>query len=133
MPSAAVESAFQTRLYEFTSGDPPVIPAIVAGQPDDEHDVFIILQYPVVNGSKPALQRRYFEEGAARFVLNVRRTVEMADALGMADDLAAIFRDYKFHGIETFTPSPPIVNEVSNDGNWFTLTVIVPYRYQFDD
>jgi len=133
MPSAAVEFAFQTRLFEVTSGDPPVIPAIVSGQPDNGHDAFIILQYPVVNGSKPALQRRYFEDGAARLVLNVRRSVEMADALGMADDLAGVFRDYRFHGIETFTPSPPIVNDVSNDGNWFSLAVIVPYRYQFDD
>src|SRR4029077_6642964 len=100
MPSAAVELAFQTRLSEVTSGDPPVIPAIVSGQPDNGHDAFIILQYPVVNGSKPGLQRRYFEDGAARLVLNVRRSVEMADALGMADDLAGVFRDYKFHGIE---------------------------------
>jgi hypothetical protein len=133
MPSAAVEFAFQARLYEATSGDPPAIPAIVSGQPDNGTDAFIVIQYPVVNGSKPVLGRHYFEEGAARLVLNVRRTLEMADALAMADDLASTFRDYKFHGIESFTPSPPIVNDTSNDGNWFSLSVIVPYRYQFYD
>jgi hypothetical protein len=133
MPSAAVEAAFQARLYEYTLGDPPVISAIVAGQPNNTHDAFIVIQYPVVNGSKPALERRYFEEGAARFVLNVRRTAEMEAALGIADDLVSIFRDRKFHGIETFTPDPPTVNDTSNDGNWFSLSVIVPYRYQFDD
>ena len=133
MPSAAVEFAFQARLYESTSGDPPAIPAIVAGQPDSSHDAFIIIQYPVVDGSKPVLERHYFEEGAARLVVNVRRTLEMADALDIADGVASIFRDRRFHEIETFTPSPPIVNDTSNDGNWFSLSVIVPYRYQFDD
>jgi hypothetical protein len=133
MPSAAVEAAFQARLYEFTLGDPPVVPAIVSGQPPNGADAWIVLQYPVVNGTKPVLGRHYFEEGAARFVLNVRRSVEMDAALGLADDLAGIFRDRKFYDIETFTPSPPIVNDVTNDGNWFSLSVIVPYRYQFYD
>jgi len=133
MPSAAVEFAFQARLYEATSGDPPIIPAIVSGQPPISGNAWIMCQYPVVNGSKPVLGRHYFEEGAARLVLNVRRSLEMADALGMADDLASVFRDHKFHGIESFTPSPPIVNDTSNDGNWFSLSVIVPYRYQFYD
>ena len=133
MPSAVVEAAFQARYYENTLNDPPLYPAIMSAQPDTSLSAFVVLQYPVVNGSKPALQRRYFEEGAARFVLNVHRRIEMDAALGLADNLAAIFRDRKFYDIETFTPSPPIVNEVSNDGNWFSLSVIVPYRYQFDD
>jgi hypothetical protein len=133
MPSAVVEAAFQARLYEYTLGDPPVISAIVSGQPSNDHDAFIVIQYPVVNGSKPTIGRRYFEEGAARFVLNVRRTAEMEAALGIADEIASIFRDRKFHDIETFTPSPPIVNDTTNDGNWLSLSVIVPYRYQFDD
>lgn len=133
MPSAAVEAAFQARYYEYTLGDPPIIPAIVSGQPPNGVDAFVELQYPVVNGSKPTIGRHFFEEGAARFVLNVRRTAEMDAALGIADEIASIFRYRKFHGIETFTPSPPIVNDTSNDGNWFSLSVIVPYRYQFDD
>jgi len=133
MPSAAVEFAFQARLYEATSGDPPVIPAIVSGQPENGVDAFVIIQYPVVNGSKPVLGRHYFEEGAARLVLNVRRTLEMADALAMADDMAGTFRDYKFHGIETFTPSPPMVNDTSNDGNWFSLSVVAASRNKIYD
>ena len=133
MPSAAVEAAFQARYYEQTLNDPPLYPAILSGQPNNALDAYVILQYPVVNGTKPVIGRHYFEEGAARFVLNVRRSVEMDVALALADELAAMFRDYRFHGIETFTPSPPIVNDVSNDGNWFSLSVIVPYRYQFED
>ena len=133
MPAAAVEAAFQARYYEATLNDPPLMPAIVVGQPDNTHDAFVILQYPVVNGIKPVLGRTYFEEGAARFVLNVRRTTEMDAALALADNIASIFRDRKFYDIETFTPSGAIVNDTTNDGNWFSLSVIVPYRYQFDD
>ena len=133
MPAAAVEAAFQARYYEFTLNDPPIIPAIEVGQPANSHDAFVILQYPVVNGVKPALNRHYLEEGAARFVLNVRRSTEMDAAFALADSIASMFRDYKFHGIETFTPSAPIINDTTNDGNWFSLSVIVPYRYQFDD
>jgi len=127
MPSAVVEAAFQARLYEYTLGDPPVIPAIISGPPSKTDDAFIVIQYPVVNGSKPTIGRRYFEEGAARFVLNVRRSSEMENALALADDIASMFRDRKFHSIETFTPSPPIINDTSNDGNWFSLSVIAPY------
>ena len=133
MPSAVVDAAFQARYYEHTLNDPPLYSAILSGQPANSLDAFVILQYPVVNGSKPTIGRHYFEEGAARFVLNVRRTAEMEAALSIADDLASIFRDRKFHGIQTFTPSPSIINDTSNDGNWFSLSVIVPYRYQFDD
>ena len=133
MPSAAVEAAFQARLYEYTLGDPPVYSGDRVGPARQCARCVRVFQYPVVNGSKPVLGRHYFEEGAARFVLNVRRSVEMDAALGLADDLAGIFRDRKFHDIETFTPSPPIVNDTSNDGNWFCLSVIVPYRYQFYD
>ena len=132
MPAAAVEAAFQARQFELMP-TVPVIPAIVLGQPSDAHDAFIVIQYPVANGLKPALQRHYFEEGAARFVLNVRRSMEMEDALSMADDIASAYRDQTFLGVETFTPSPPIINDTTNDGNWFSLSVIVPYRYQFDD
>ena len=133
MPSAAVEAAFQARYFETLGIDPPVIPAIVVGQPDNTYDAFVVIQYPVVNGLKPALQRHYLEEGAARLVLNVRRSMEMEDALAIADNIAEAFRDREFHGVETFTSSPPIVNDSTNDGNWFSLSVIVPYRYQFDD
>ena len=133
MPAAAVEAAFQARLLEYTSDSPPVIPAIVSTQPNPAYDAFIVVQYPVVNVIKPVLERHYCEEGGARIVLNVRRSVDMEDALTMAGGIASIFRDYKFHDIQTFTPSGPIVNDTSNDGNWFSLSVIVPYRYQFDD
>jgi hypothetical protein len=34
--------------------------------------------------------------------------------------------------VEVFEPSPPIVNDDNEDGNYFELAVVIPYRYQFD-
>ena len=133
MPSAVVEAAFRARYLEEMANDPPLISAIVSAQPSNDLDAYVVIQYPVVNGSKPTIGRHYFEDGAARIVLEARRTGEMEDVLSTADEIASIFRDRKFHGIETFTPDPPTVNDASNDGNWFSLSVIIPYRYQFDD
>jgi hypothetical protein len=132
MPAAAVEAAFQARQFA-SMPTVPIIPAIVSGEVPKDYDAWIEIQYPVANGIKPALGRHYFEEGAARLVLNVRRSMEMEDALSIADDIASVYRDITFDGVETFTPSPPIINDTTNDGNWFSLSVIVPYRYQFDD
>lgn len=137
MPSAAVKSAFDARLLSYTSGSPPELDAITFGPPSNSDNAFLVIQFPIVNGNRPALGRHFTEDGAARLVLNVRRSYfEEDSAYEMADDLARVFRGLKpkdFYGIETFAPSAPIVNDTSNDGNWFSLSVIVPYRYQFSE
>lgn len=130
MPSAAVEAAFQARLAaSWTISQ--VLGNGVTEAPDGA-DAFLIVQYPVVNSEKPVLGRRYFEEGAARMVLQVKREIGLAEGLAWADTLAALFRTVKFSGVETFAPSAPIIDDDNDDGNWFELAVIVPYRYQFD-
>jgi len=133
MPMAVVKAAFDARYVEFRGNDPPLYDAItVSDVPED--DAFVVIQFPLVTGEQPVLQRHFVEEGAARLVLNVRREAyEEVAAYEVADDLARIYRLQKFAGVETFTPSSPIVNDTSDDGNWFSLSVIVRYRYQFYD
>lgn len=138
MPSAAVDTAFKTRLRDLwtvsqvVGGLGPSDPADTPADPPAGVDVFLVVQYPVVNAEKPGLGRRYFEEGAARLVLNVKVEVGLPQALAWADTLAALFRTQKFDGVETFAPSGAAVDDANDDGNWFELSVIVPYRYQFD-
>ena len=36
-----------------------------------------------------------------------------------------------FDGVEVFEPSAPIVNDDNEEGNYYELAVIVPYRYQY--
>lgn len=135
MPAAAVEAAFQAKLASsWANANQVVLDANgEARSPPENVNAFLVVQYPIVNGDKPVIGRRYFENGAARLVLNVKAGIGMADSLAMADTLAALFRDVDLAtGVETFTPSGAIVNNVNDDINWFSLSVIVPYRYQFN-
>lgn len=131
MPSAAVHAAFKSRLSNWHAG------TLVDGQATTEPpvgvDAFLVLQYPVVTGSQPVLGKTFFEDGAARLVLNVKRDVGLEYGMGLADDLADLFRDAKFSDVQVFTPSAPIIRDDIDDGNWIELSVIVPYRYQFND
>jgi len=104
-----------------------------ATPPDDGRE-FVVIQYPVSEGSRPVLTRRRFEEGAARIVYNAKSGTELSAALVQCDAIAAAFRGdrLKFDGVEVFEPNGPIVNDENDDGNYFEIAVIVPYRYQFD-
>lgn len=134
MPSAAVDTAFKARI----AGNFTTIPTIgVSGvtEPPPNGLSFVVLQYPVVNGVKPVLGRHFFEEGAVRIVVNATRGPAENDAqTTWIPALASLFRDRKLGGgIETFTPSGPILNNMNDDGNFVSYSLIVPYRYQFAD
>ena len=137
MPVAAVDVLIKARLDASWSTCPVVggidgvLPETIT-EPPAGYDAFLVVQYPVVNGDKPVLRGKYFEEGAARFVLNVKREIGQTQSLAWADALAVLFRDYKpGNGFETFMPSGPIVNDAIDDANWVEYAVIVPYRYQY--
>lgn len=137
MPVAAVDALIKARLHASWSTCPVVggldgaLPETIT-EPPSGYDAFLVVQYPVVNGEKPVLRGKYFEEGAARFVLNVKREIGQLQSLAWADALAALFRDYKpGAGFETFMPSGPVVNDAIDDANWVEYAVIVPYRYQY--
>ena len=133
MPSAAVETAIKTRLAsDWVDADHPVIGLNIT-EPPENTNMFLVVQYPVVNNTKPVIHGRYFEEGAARLILNVKSGLPLSMVLPWADTLAELFLEFRsttVSGFETFVPSAPIVNNANDDGNWFELNVIVPYRYQ---
>jgi hypothetical protein len=129
MPTKAVADAVQARLAANWTATVIIDYDTTANPPD--LDAFLVHQYPVVNGSKPFLDRRFFEEGGIRFVLNVRRGIGLAQGLTWCDQLSALFREVKFSGVECFAPSGPIVDDNSEEGDWVSYAVIVPYRYQF--
>lgn len=139
MPAAVVDALITARIVSFLTDTPPalavsLVPANTVAPASTDDDAFIVVQYPVVNGSKPVLNRRFAEDGGIRIVINVQRNIELEQALALSDDIAGLFRDVRLgSGLETFAPSTPIINDLSDDANWFSLAVIVPYRYQFDD
>ncbi len=129
MPSKAVADAVEARLAAHWTAT-TVVPYDTQAEPGTE-DAFLVVQYPVVNASRPVLSRFFWEEGGIRLVLNVRRGIGLSQGLAWADTLATLFRDVKFDGVETFPPSAPIVDDNTEDGEWLSFAVIVPYRYQF--
>lgn len=134
MPSAAVDAAIKAKLAsDWVTAERPVSGINMDTEPPAGVNQWLVVQYPVVNNQKPVIHGKYFEEGAARLVLNVRHGLSLATVLPWADTLAALFREFRSSsvaGFETFVPSAPIVNDQNDDGNWFELSVIVPYRYQ---
>jgi Bacteriophage related domain of unknown function len=129
--SAAVATAVDARLFANWTAT-PIIDFDTQTQPPEDAQAFVVVQYPVANGVRPVLGRTFFEEGAFRIVLNVRRGIGLAQGLAWADALSQIFRSVKkFAGVETFVPDGPIIDDNSEDGNWISYAVIVPYRYEF--
>ena len=132
MPSAAVDTAVKSRLASSWTASGVVgidLPETLSEPP--QADAFLVVQYPVVTGEKPVLRGKYFEDGAIRLVLNVKRDVGQSQGLVWAGTLAGLFREYQpGSGFETFVPSAPIVNDTNDDGMWLSFSVIVPYRYQ---
>ena len=137
MPSAAVDTAVKTKLAASWTAS-PVVGGYAANdlietlsEPPENVEAFLVVQYPVVNGEKPVLRGKFFEEGAIRLVLNVKKDVGQSQGLVWSGTLAGLFREYQpGGGFETFVPSAPTVHDANDDGIWLSFSVIVPYRYQ---
>jgi hypothetical protein len=129
MPAKAVADAVQARLQANWTAT-IIIPYDSNATPTDL-DSFLVFQFPVVNGVKPVLNRVFWEEGGIRFVLNVRRGIGLEQGLDWTDQLAALFREVKFSGVQCFEPSGPIIDDNNEEGDWISYAVVVPYRFEF--
>jgi len=131
MASKAVVDAFEAQIGATWSGL-AVVGTNTSGESPSDGSSFIIIQFPVSTAVRITVNTgRYFEEGAARFVINMQRGDGLGAGLTKADALATLFRDVDFGGVETFVPSPPIIDDTNEDGNYYAFAVIVPYRYEF--
>lgn len=131
MPAKAVADAIEARLAANWTAT-TIVPYDTIGEPPAGVDAFLVVQYPVVNGSRPVLGRKFWEEGAFRLVLNVASGIGLQQGLEWTDDLQDLFRSVKFDNVETFEPSGPVIVDDNDDGAWISYSVVVPYRYQFD-
>lgn len=131
MPTKAVADAVDIRLAENWTAT-PIIPYDTLAQPPEDADAFVVVHYPVVLGARPVLERLFWEEGAIRIILNVKRGIGLSQGLAWADELSWMFRAVKFDGVETFVPDGPIVDDTIENGNWIEYAVVVPYRFEFE-
>jgi hypothetical protein len=131
MASKTVIDAVALRLGETWSEIPVRMPNIGGPAPRDG-SAFIAVDFPVANSERVAVnQRLYREEGGFRIILNGGADTGIDQIMTWSDQLAALFRDQKFGGIETQVPSSPFVDDSNDDGNYFQASVVVPYTYNF--
>lgn len=94
---------------------------------------FIQIQYPVGTGPRRLGigDRKYIEEGAARFVVNVERGAGQDIGIELAHQVSGLFRDQTFDGVHCLVPTEPFMDDASDQGKYFTISVVVPYWFQF--
>ncbi|MBA9071629.1 pyruvate/2-oxoglutarate/acetoin dehydrogenase E1 component [Methylobacterium sp. RAS18] len=133
MAKKAVVDAVETRLQERFSAC-PVFGINLQGETPEDGSTFVQVQYPVANTTTMDLAGTYYrEEGAIRIIVNAQRGAETAAGLTLADDLAALFRNKKFGGVQTFAPSSPVIDDRNEEGMYFALSFAVPFQFDFTD
>lgn len=132
MASKTVVDAVNARLAANWTACPIYGPNERTTTPDDA-SAFIDVQYPVANTSQLTLDRHYREEGVIRLVINAERGSGSDQGLEWADTLAGLFRTQRFAGIMTWTPSPPVINDENENGNYYQLSLVIPYTFDFHD
>jgi len=133
MAAKAVVDAVSTRLEaEWTRT--PVFSANSHGVAPTDGSPFLVALFPVANVERVVMNERYYrEEGGIRFVLSIERGSGTDVGMGWADELAGLFREQKFDGVETGVPTSPLIYDDNEEGNYFRITVVVPYEYKFRD
>lgn len=133
MPQKAVVDAVEARLAARWS-QTPVLGINLTGETPEDGGSFVQVQYPVANVSQMDLAGTlYREDGAIRLILNVQRGADVGPGLAIADDLAKLFRGRKFAGVQTFAPSSPVIDDRNEEGMYFSLSLAVPYQFDFTD
>jgi Bacteriophage related domain of unknown function len=132
MASKAVVDAVESRLAANWTAT-PIIGVNLKGEPPTDGSPFLTVQYPVANSRHVGMagvgNRTFREEGVLRLVLSVRRGRGQSQALQWCDQLAALFRAQQFNSITCRVPSPPIDNNDNESGNYFVLSIAIPYFY----
>lgn len=135
MPASVVMNTVRERIEQnWNVANGYIIGSFGVTTPPADGRGFILIHYPVVEGRRPVLSKRRFEEGAARIIWNVPSSIAAEASVPIAETISALFRgdNLKINGVEFLEPSNPIINDDNDDGNYYELSVVVPYRYQFD-
>jgi hypothetical protein len=99
-------------------------------EPPADGSPWVRLQFPVSNDIQTVLGRGYRATGAFRIVVATGIAEGISDSMTYCEQIATIFRNQRFDGVECLTPT---IGEGIDDGNYFIATVIVPFRYEYAD
>ena len=133
MASKAVLDAVRTRQAALWTTVPVYYPN-EAGKAPDALTPFVQVETPI--GRRRTLSmgptRGYEEEGGIRFVVHVPIITDFDDevAFTYADQLVALFLGKDLlPGLETGAAGPVIPQ--GDDGAYYKVSVVIPYRYRF--
>lgn len=133
MAKQAVVSAVEGLLNAEWSACPVEGVNLSKGDANDEGSDFLVVQYPVANNERLNHSRTYREEGGVRLVINTQRGIGGQIAIQRGEQLAALFRERKFGGVEFKTPSSPLIHDDNDDGIYFRTSIVIPYHYYYQD
>ncbi|MBB3020645.1 hypothetical protein FHR70_003731 [Microvirga lupini] len=110
----------------------PIVGMIYLGPRPDPSGDFLAIQYPVANTTRLSIGNRiYREEGGIRFVLSFTRDSDRALMMQRADELASLYRDRNVGGVRCLQPTTPFIDDSNDEGNFYSLSVVVPYVFEY--
>lgn len=124
----AVEARLAARWSEC-----PVIGVNLQGEPPPDGSTFMQVQYPYNTNEQIVLGRTFREGGGIRFIIKLEQGVGVDVGTAMAGRLADLFRNKKFGGVQTFSPSSPVIDDRNDTGGFYDLSFAVPYEFIFTD
>jgi len=130
MAGASVMTAVRTRLGETYAGYPVRYPNESTETPADGSP-FWVVQYPVANEEQITIgaptANVFRETGAIRLVLQIPRGQDVVPYVTIVDQARALFRGAQFSGVNCYAPSPAVLDDRNDDGNYWALATAVPY------
>lgn len=131
MAQPGVVTAVEARLGEEFAGA-AVISANTERETPTDGSPYLLVQYPVAEVERLSVSDRYYQEkGGFRVVIHATRDGGLTEAVDIGDQVAALFRDQKFGGVECRVPSSPLIHDDNEEGMYFVTSVVVPYVFNF--
>lgn len=133
MPSKEVVDAVNTVLAGWTAAT-IIGPNASDNEPPQDGSPYVQVDYPLSESRQLTIgspgANVFREEGVFRLVIHAVRGAGVDAGLVWAAELAALFRNYDDgDGFRTFAPSPPTTDDDSESGNYYRLSIAVPYFY----
>lgn len=132
MAHLAVIQAVEARLAAGFDRCPVYIENSGAGTPSDGSP-FLVLQFPWSSTSWATIEGPdgcdFLEEGAFRFVLAIEAGAGAHQGRQWLAEIADLFRAESFAGVQTFAPDTPVADDRNDLGNYYRLSMAVPYQF----
>jgi hypothetical protein len=96
---------------------------------------FLQVSYPLSTNAQISIgapgNNLFREEGGFRLALNAERGEGIATALVWIEELADLFRGKVFDGVRTYAPTSPALDDRNDEGNYYVLSISVPYEADY--